>query len=158
MRPQAPRRPLTARTIEMPAFQRLGRFPERRDGFGRIEQASIVAVRAAEMLTPQLQPQVSGELSGSVSKARRIEWLATIALFVDHGARDLGVVAPGPPIEIVGAHGCPDVIDHADLGVDVHRNAREVLDVVDRDTITTRIEKNAYRLLASDLVRSQGEG
>ncbi len=86
MRPQAPRRPLTTCPIKMPAFQRLGRIPERRDRFGGIEQASIVAVRAAEVLTPQLQPQVSSELSGAVSKASRIMGFATVALVVDHGS------------------------------------------------------------------------
>src|SRR5487761_814977 len=142
----------------MPAFQRLGRIPERRDGFGRIEQTAIVAVRAAKMLAPQLQSQVAGELSGAVPKARRIEGFATIALVVYHGARDLGVMTPGPPIEVVRSDRCPDVVDHADLGVNVDGNAGEVLDVVDGDTIASRIEKNAHRLLASNLVRSQGEG
>ena len=158
MWPEAPRGPLPTRPIKVPAFERLGRVPERRDGFGRVEQASIVALRTAKVLAPQLQPKVSGELSGAVPKAPRIEWLATIALVVDHRASDLGVVAPRPPIEIVRTHRCPDVIDHADLGVDVHRNAGEVLDVVDGDTIASRIEKNAYRQLASDLVRSQSKG
>ncbi len=43
MWPEAPRGPLPTRPIKVPAFERLGRVPERRDGFGRVEQASIVA-------------------------------------------------------------------------------------------------------------------
>lgn len=89
MRPQAPRRPLATRPIKMPAFQRLCRVPEGRDRFGRIEQASIVAVCAAEVLAPELQAQVSGKLSGAVPKTGRIKGFATIALVVDHGARNL---------------------------------------------------------------------
>src|ERR1700730_16156117 len=101
MRPQAPRRPLATRTFTMPAFQRLGGSPARRHRFSGVEQASIIALRAAEMLPPQLEPKIAGELTRAVTETCGIDGFPSIALLVKHRARDLGVVTPGPSIEIV---------------------------------------------------------
>ena len=52
---------------------------------------------------------------------------------VEHGTRQLGVVRPRTPVQVVGADFEPHVVDHANLGVHVDRRAVHVLEVVDRD-------------------------
>ncbi len=155
MRPDAPRRPLASLTAGVPPFQVERGFTELRDRLGGIEQISIIPFRPPEVLPPQLQPQVTCELASSVAEAGRIDGGARVACGVDDRAGDLGVVAPRPSIEVVRSDGGPHVVDHADLGVDVNRNAVKVLDVVDRDAVARRIEKDSHRMLAAHLVRSQ---
>ena len=72
---------------------------------------------------PQPQAQISREMPGAVAKAGRIAGLPRIALLVEDCARDLGVVGPRPPVEVVRADRRPHVVDHADLGVHVDRSS-----------------------------------
>lgn len=81
-------------TAGVPAFQRPGGITERRHRFRWIEQASIVACGAAEMLPPQLEPKLASELPCAVADTTGIDGFPSIALFVKHRTRDLGVVAP----------------------------------------------------------------
>ena len=102
MWPQVSRRPFTVAAAEMPSFQRQRRIPELRQRPLRIEQIRIVAILTSEVLSPELQSQVARELASAVAKAGRVDGVPAIARFVDDGAGNLGVMAPGPPIEVVG--------------------------------------------------------
>jgi hypothetical protein len=39
----------------------------------------MVIVGSAEVLAPQLQPQIAGELAGAVAKTSRIDWFSRVA-------------------------------------------------------------------------------
>jgi hypothetical protein len=78
----------------MPALERLSGLPEPGHRLDGIEQISVVAFRAAEVLSPQLQPQVARKLPRAIAKTGRIEGRPSIALVVKDGTGDLGVVAP----------------------------------------------------------------
>ena len=85
----------------VPPLQGMRNLPERHDRLDGIEQISIVTVHAAEMLSPQLQPQIAGEHPSAVAEAARVNRFAGIARGVHHRACDLGIVAPRSSIEIV---------------------------------------------------------
>ena len=112
-----------------------------------------VWTEATEVLAPQLEPKVPCELPSTVAKPRRINRFTLITLVVKHSARDLGVVTPRSSVEVVGPDRRPDVVDHADLGVDVDGSPLRILDVIDADALSARIEQGPHRLLATDLAR-----
>lgn len=86
MRPDIPRWPFATAAAQVPPVQGQRRLAELRHSLGGIEQVCIVSVLAPQVLAPQLQPQVAGELPSAVAKAGWIDGFAGIALVVDHGA------------------------------------------------------------------------
>src|ERR1700682_4370829 len=101
MRPHSARRPLAPPPILMPLVQGQRSFTELRHRLHGVEQIAILAIRAAEVLAPQLQPQVAGKPPSAIAESCWIDRFARVAFLIDHGARDLRIVTPGPPIEIV---------------------------------------------------------
>ena len=73
-------------------------------------------------------------------------------------AVQLGVVRPRPAVEVVRPHRRPDVVDDADLRVDVHRLPGDVLEPVDRHPVPARGPQAAHGTLASDGVGRPGSG
>jgi hypothetical protein len=65
-------------------------------------------------------------------------------------------VRPGAQVQVVGSDGHPNVIDHAQLGVDVDRSARLILEVIDRHAVPTRRAHDPEGLLLPDPVEGPG--
>ena len=107
----------------------------------------------AEVLGHQLAPHPQRE-----RVARRLPRAALGHPRVLHGAGDLGVARPRPPVEVVGAHAGPHVVDDADLGVHVDRVARLAREPVDGDPVTARLEQQVHRQLAPVELRRQRDG
>ena len=55
-------------------------------------------------------------------------------------------MGPGPGVEVVAPDRGPDVVDHADLGVHVHRARLVVLDVEDLDAVPAGLVHHRHRL------------
>ena len=90
---------------------------------------------------PSSQAQVAGEAAGRASRRRQ-----------------LGVVRPGPAVEVVRADRGPGVVDDAHLGVHVDGRAGAVLDAVDRDPVAAgRVDSIVERLLPADEVGRQAD-
>src|SRR5450759_3808188 len=107
------------------------------------------------MLSPQQKSEVTCICARAVTQARRVDRFPRIAYLVHHGACDLGVMAPRSAVEVVRPDRRPDVVDHADLGVHVNRNSKQVLDVEDRYAVPARLEESLNGLFPSDLVRRE---
>ena len=115
----------------------------RRGGHGveelhRINEVSIVVLISAQVLASQLQPQVAGKDARAVAETSGIDRLPRVLIRVDHGATELGVVAPRTAIQVVASYAHPNVVDDADLRVYVDRDATTVFEPVDGNSITAR--------------------
>ena len=135
----------------VPRVQALGDRPQPGEPLERVDQVGVVL--GVQVLAPQLQPQVAGEPPGAVAVAGRVARLALVALLVEHRAGQLAVVRPAAQVEVVAADGGPDVVDDADLGVDVHRRARVVLQVEHAHPVAPGVADGVERVLPSDEVR-----
>src|SRR5664280_1325717 len=70
---------------------------------------------------------------------------------------ELGVMSPGSAVEVVGPDGSPLVVDDADLGVHVDRNALWALQPVDCDPARCHLVQGCDRAVAPDQVRRPGD-
>ena len=123
-------------------------------GSSRSESSSA---RPVEMLTPQLQPQVSGEAPGTVAEPGRVRGRPAFGRGIDDGAGQLAVVGPRAPVEVVAADTGPDVIDHADLGVHVDRRTGVVLHVEHVHPIAGGATAQLHRLFPADEIGPHGQ-
>src|SRR6478609_8842259 len=101
----------------------------------RFQTAVAHVVQPVEVLSGAGEPQVPG-----------------VGL-VENDGGELGVVGPRTPAEVVRAGAGPDVIDDADLGVDVDRHAGGVLQAVCRDTLGMSVHQAADRAPPTELLR-----
>ena len=92
---------------------------------------------ALQMFAPQEQSRVASQGPGAVSQSRRIGRFSAIQRVVEYGARHLRIVGPRTAVEVVGAHGEPDVVDDADLRVHVNGPSIETLEVVRGKTVAS---------------------
>jgi hypothetical protein len=76
----------------MPLIKGQGRLSKFRHGLGGIDQVSVIAFLATEMLPPQLKAEIARELPSAVAETAWVHFFSRVALFVDDGARDLRVV------------------------------------------------------------------
>jgi len=76
-----------------------------------------------------------------------------IALGVEHGARDLRVMRPGAPVQVVRPDGHPHIVDHTELPVDVDRPTGFVLQVVHAHAIPPCGAHHRQGLLLPDAVQ-----
>jgi len=81
----------------------------------RLEQIGVVARRPSEVFAPKLEPRLAREPPGPVAEPAGIGGTALVERGVDHGARNLGIVRPRAPVEIVGAGDQEHVVDDANL-------------------------------------------
>src|SRR6185437_3992743 len=91
-----------------------------------VDKVVVVAVGPAQMFTSQLKAQVAGKHPRSVIEPRGVERLAIVSVLIEHGAAQLGIVAPRASIEVVTPDRGPDIVDHAHLGVYVDWQASAV--------------------------------
>ena len=101
----------------------------------RAGSSRLVLLVEVEVLAHQRQTQFASEPAGSVPEPARIGRGTPVAFAVQHGGGQLGVVRPGPHVEVVAADRCPHVVDDAQLGVDVDGPALQVLDVEHLDPV-----------------------
>ena len=76
MRPQVAGRPLAAAVPQMPAVEGKRGLAKDRHSLERIQQVVIVAVRAAEVLSRQLEPQIASKFASAVAEPTWIGWVA----------------------------------------------------------------------------------
>src|SRR5438067_1925315 len=126
MLPGAPRRTRPLPPLGMPCVEGLGRAAPRVEPCPWIEQL-LPRHLLPEVLVPQGQSKPSGERPRPVAEPSWIGRETLVALVVEHGACQLGVMGPGASVQIVGPDPQPHVIDHAELPVNVDRPARLVL-------------------------------
>ena len=104
-----------------------------RTNVGRVVQLAVEDVGPVEVLggerAAQGQRVAAGAGPASAAAGRGV--------VPDRGG-ELGVVRPGPAVEVVRAGRRPHVVDDADLGVHVDRRAGVVLDAVDGDPVGRR--------------------
>ena len=116
-------------TALVPGVQGFGAAAQDLSCCAGIEQVGVVAVVAVQVLTHQLQPQVSGEPASTLPRTCGIAWVARVLLTVEDCDIELGVVGPGSAVEVRTAHGRPDIIDHHQFGVDVDRHPGSGFDI-----------------------------
>ena len=140
----------------MPGVEGAGRPLPRLESFQRVQEL-LLRHGGAEVLAPEGHPDRPSEHTRAVALSTRIDRLALVALRIEHRARRFGVVGPGPPIEVVGAHRDPDVVDHADLPVDIDGAAVLVLDVIEGHPRPTRLAHHRHRIELADPVQRTGD-
>jgi hypothetical protein len=108
--------------------------------------------RSADPLVPErgrvvdvVQPGVVLGQAEVLRPQRRTQPTVQLAVGVDDRAGELGVVAPRAEVEVVGADGHPLVVDDADLGVDVDRRTRVILEVEHAEPVTARLPQQVVR-------------
>src|ERR1039457_4859461 len=122
----------------VPRGELVGLPEERREGLPRIQEVCHVIGAAVKVLAPQPEAEVPGERARSVPQASWVAGLPGIPLRVQHGDRQLAVVAPRPPVEVVRPDHRPHVVDDHHLGVHVHRCSLVVLQVKYGETLAAR--------------------
>jgi len=105
------------------------------------------------VLAPEAEPRVPCEPAGAVAETAGIGRAALVDDAIDHRARELGVVRPRSPVEIVGADDQQHVVDDAHLGVQVDRCAVRILEVVHRDALATGAAENVDHAFPADAAR-----
>ena len=101
----------------------------------RLEATFAHLVEPVEVLGGEGEPQVAG-----------------VGLVEDDG-RELGVVGPRAAAEVVRAGAGPDVVDDADLGVDVDGDAGVVLQAVRRHAVGSDVHQPADRAVTTEQLR-----
>jgi hypothetical protein len=150
--PSVSGRARTATTAVMPSSERGRRLPPSIEAGGRVDEVDVVAVVASEVFAPEAQTRVACQHTGAVSEARGVERFPLVVGRVEHGARNLGVVGPRTPVEVVGPDLQPDVVDDTDLGVDVDGRAVRILQVVEPDAITARLAQPLDDAMPADVL------
>jgi hypothetical protein len=140
----------------MPALEGSRAAFPRLESSDRVKQLLVKGLRT-EMLTPQRKPEFTGEDAGSVSEAA-IKRRIGMRLVVDHRAHELGIVRPRPQAEIVRADRSPDVVDHADLGVDIYRPPSLGLEVIDGHPVSAGCFHPLYGLQLAHTVWRSAQG
>ena len=109
------------------------------------------------MFAHELETQLSGESAGTVTEAAGIGRSARVAFVVEHRGGQLGVVGPRSHVEILATDQRPDIVDDAELGVDVDGPALQVLDVEDLNPFPARLPHHGQGLAVSQPRRLQVE-
>jgi hypothetical protein len=109
-----------------------------------IEQ--IVVLVDPEVFAQHREAQLTSKPAGSVPEPAGIDRGTLVAFGVHHRGGQLGVVRPGPRVEVVAAHRCPDVVDDAQLGVHVDGQALQVLDIEHLNPVPARLPHHGQGL------------
>ena len=138
----------------VPVVQRAGGLAPQRRGVVEVLEPWVVG-REPEVLAPERAAELAGEEPGRgvVGVSEAVDGGG-----VEDGAGQLAVGGPGPAVEVVGADGEPDVVDDADLGVDVDRRPLLVLEVEHVDAAGSRPSEPVDRADLTDPARWAREG
>ena len=117
----------------MPSLEGVGGMAQRLEALAGTQRDRV----GFEMFAPQEQSGLAGQGPGAVPQSAGIDWFASVESVVEYGARHLRVMRPGAAVEVVGAHGEPDVVDDADLRVHIYRPPVRTLEVVRGDTVAS---------------------
>ena len=107
------------------------------------------------MLTQKSQPQIAREHPRAVTPPGRIMGWAVISGVIQYGTGQFAVVGPRSAVEVVAADAGPHVVDHADLGVHVHRYALVVFHIEDVDPFGTSAPACLNGVIAANEVGRQ---
>src|SRR5450755_2960061 len=119
----------------MPSVERLRCGSHRVEELDRIDKIAVVAGLATEMFSSQGEAQVARKDACAIAKATRISGFALVAIVIDDGTAELGIVRPRAAIQIVAAYAGPYVVDDTDLGMHVDRHTLVVLDPIHSDAV-----------------------
>ena len=141
---QSPGRSGSAAAAVMPRVELGGALADGVRGPLGVEQ--VIVLVEVEVFAHHRETQLAGEPAGSVPEPAGIGRGALVAFGVQHRGGQLGVVRPGPRVEVVAADRRPDVVDDAQLGVDVDGQALQVLDVEHLHPVPARLPHHGQGL------------